>query len=80
VGSRFELLPVPGGYFQLARYQQISSEGDVAFAQRLTREAGVAVVPVSAFYHDGRDEGLIRFCFAKQDHTLRAAAERLRGL
>jgi methionine aminotransferase len=80
VGSRFELLPVPGAYFQLARYQQISSEGDVAFAQRLTREAGVAVVPVSAFYHDGRDEGLIRFCFAKQDHTLRAATERLRGL
>ena len=80
VGSRFELLPVPGGYFQLARYQQISFEGDVAFAQRLTREAGVAVVPVSAFYHDGRDEGLIRFCFAKQDHTLRAATERLRGL
>jgi len=79
-GSRFELLPVPGGYFQLARYGQISSEGDVAFAQRLTRDAGVAVVPISAFYHDGHNEGLIRFCFAKQDHTLQAAAERLRGL
>ena len=80
VGSRFELLPVPGGYFQLARYRQISTEPDVAFAQRLTREAGVAVVPVSAFYHDGHDDGLIRFCFAKQDATLRAAAEHLREL
>ncbi|QNH62696.1 methionine aminotransferase [Hymenobacter sediminicola] len=79
-GSRFELLPVPGGYFQLARYRQISAEGDVAFAQRLTREAGVAVVPVSAFYHDGHDDGLIRFCFAKQDSTLHAAAQRLVGL
>ena len=80
VGSRFELLPVPGGYFQLARYREISTEPDVAFARRLTREAGVAVVPVSAFYHDGHDDGLIRFCFAKQDATLRAAAERLREL
>lgn len=79
--SRFELLPVSGGYFQLARYAQISpAESDVAFAQRLTRESGVAVVPVSAFYHNGHDEGLIRFCFAKQEATLRAAAGRLREL
>ena len=77
-GSRFDLLPVPGGYFQLARYARISTtETDVAFAQRLTREAGVAVVPVSAFYHNGHDDHLIRFCFAKQDDTLRAAATRL---
>lgn len=79
-GSRFELLPVPGGYFQLARYHQISTLGDVAFARHLTRTAGVAVVPVSAFYHNGYDEGLVRFCFAKQDSTLRAAAERLCAL
>ncbi|MBD2714205.1 aminotransferase class I/II-fold pyridoxal phosphate-dependent enzyme [Microvirga sp. STR05] len=79
-GSRFELLPVPGGYFQLARYRQISIEGDVAFARRLTREAGVAVVPVSAFYHNGHDAGLIRFCFAKQDSTLQAAAQRMVSL
>jgi methionine aminotransferase len=79
-GSRFELLPVPGGYFQLARYHQISALPDVDFAQHLAREAGVAVVPVSAFYHNGHDEGLIRFCFAKQDATLQAAAERLRAL
>ncbi|SHL58894.1 methionine aminotransferase [Hymenobacter psychrotolerans] len=79
-GSRFELLPVPGGYFQLARYHQISADNDVTFARHLTREAGVAVVPVSAFYHHGHNTGLVRFCFAKQDSTLRAAAERLVGL
>jgi methionine aminotransferase len=78
--SRFELLPVPGGYFQLARYSRISALPDVEFARHLTREAGVAVVPVSAFYHNGHDAGLIRFCFAKQEATLRAAAERLRAL
>ncbi|WBO83695.1 methionine aminotransferase [Hymenobacter yonginensis] len=78
--SNFELLPVPGGYFQLARYSRISALPDVEFARHLTREAGVAVVPVSAFYHNGHDAGLIRFCFAKQEATLRAAAERLRAL
>ncbi|RTQ49660.1 aminotransferase class I/II-fold pyridoxal phosphate-dependent enzyme [Hymenobacter gummosus] len=78
-GTGFELLPSEGSYFQLARYQQLAPGlGDVEFAHRLTQEAGVAVVPVSAFYHDGTDHGLVRFCFAKQDETLQAAAERLR--
>ncbi|MCR5888268.1 methionine aminotransferase [Hymenobacter sp. J193] len=76
----FELLPVAGAYFQLARYRQLSSLPDVEFASRLTTETGVAVVPVSAFYHDGHDDGLIRFCFAKRDETLQAAAERLSQL
>ena len=74
-----DLLPVPGGYFQLARYADFSAAGDLAFAHYLAREKGVAVVPVSAFYHDGFDEGLIRFCFAKEAATLDAAAARLRG-
>jgi methionine aminotransferase len=74
----WELLPVPGGYFQLARYDAFSPANDLAFAQFLAREKGVAVVPVSAFYHDGFDEGLIRFCFAKEAATLEAAAARLR--
>jgi methionine aminotransferase len=78
--SRFELLPVTGGYFQLASYSRISSATDTDFAQHLTRTAGVAVVPVSAFYHNGHDRQLIRFCFAKQDDTLRAAAVRLQQL
>jgi methionine aminotransferase len=77
-GAGWELLPVPGGYFQLARYDAFSPASDVAFAQYLAREKGVAVVPVSAFYHDGFDDGLIRFCFAKEDDTLEAAAKRLR--
>jgi len=76
--TALELLPVPGGYFQLARYGALSQEKDLAFAQYLAREKGVAVVPVSAFYHDGFDEGLVRFCFAKEAATLEAAAARLR--
>jgi methionine aminotransferase len=76
-GTGWELLPVPGGYFQLACYADSSPEGDLAFARRLAREKGVAVVPVSAFYHDGHDDGLVRFCFAKQAQTLDAAAARL---
>ncbi|GAB2710655.1 aminotransferase [Hymenobacter frigidus] len=74
----WELLPVPGGYFQLARYSAFASTGDLAFAEFLAREKGVAVVPVSAFYHDGFDDGLIRFCFAKEEATLEAAAKCLR--
>lgn len=78
-GQGWELLPVPGGYFQLAGYGGFSSEDDVAFAHTLAREAGVAVVPVSAFYHDGYDAGLVRFCFAKEATTLATAADKLRA-
>ncbi|MBP6707666.1 MAG: pyridoxal phosphate-dependent aminotransferase [Candidatus Accumulibacter sp.] len=78
--SRFELLPCRGTYFQLARYGAISDLPDQAFAQWLTREVGVAVIPVSAFHHDGRDEHVVRFCFAKQEATLAAAGDRLRSL
>lgn len=78
-GAGWDLLPVPGGYFQLARYANFSTDGDLAFARHLACERGVAVVPVSAFYHDGFDDGLIRFCFAKQTATLAAAAARLRA-
>lgn len=77
-GSRFELLPSRGTYFQLARFGTISAEPDVAFCNRLTREVGVAAIPVSAFFDEGRDEGVIRFCFAKNEATLAAACERLR--
>ncbi len=76
-GSPFELLPCAGTYFLLARYQRCSALGDQAFARWLTREKGVAVIPVSSFYSDGTDEGIIRFCFAKTESTLLAAAERL---
>ncbi|MCP5229855.1 pyridoxal phosphate-dependent aminotransferase [Accumulibacter sp.] len=76
--SRFELLPCRGSYFQLARYSAISDLPDQEFARWLTREIGVAVIPVSAFNHDGHDDRVVRFCFAKQEATLAAAGERLR--
>ena len=78
LGSRFELLPSRGTYFQLARYRAISNQPDREFAQWMTREVGVAVIPVSVFYQDGHDERVVRFCFAKQEATLAAAAEKLR--
>ncbi|WP_426493373.1 methionine aminotransferase [Hymenobacter sp. 102] len=75
------LLPVPGGYFQVADFSALAPElSDEQFARRLTQETGVAVVPLSAFYHNRHDDKLVRFCFAKQEETLRAAAERLRAL
>ncbi len=79
-GSRFELLPCAGTYFQLATYAAISDEPDTHFVQRLTREHGVAAIPVSAFNPDGDDQRVIRFCFAKNEATLAAAGEKLRAL
>ena len=76
----FELLPCRGTYFQLAGYRRISDLPDREFAEWLTREIGVAVIPVSVFHHDGRDDRVVRFCFAKQEATLLAAHERLRKL
>ena len=71
------LLPCAGSYFQLATYERIGSEPAALFAERLVREVGVATIPLSAFYHDGTDHRVIRFCFAKRDDTLRAAGLRL---
>ena len=79
-GSRFELLPCRGTYFQSLRYGAISDEPDCVLAERLTREIGVAAIPVSVFYADGRDDRVLRFCFAKKEETLRQAAARLRRL
>ena len=77
-GSRFELLPCSGTYFQLARYAAISNDADTEFVQHLTRQHGVAAIPVSVFNPDGRDHKVIRFCFAKSEETLAAAGARLR--
>ncbi len=79
-GSRFTLLPCAGTYFQLATYSAISDEPDTQFVQRLTREHGVAAIPVSVFNPDGEDRRVIRFCFAKNEATLAAAGERLRKI
>ncbi|HWO09404.1 MAG TPA: aminotransferase class I/II-fold pyridoxal phosphate-dependent enzyme, partial [Polyangiaceae bacterium] len=75
--SRFELLPVAGTYFQLADYSALSDEPDLAFARRLTIEAGVTGIPISPFYSAPPERRIIRFCFAKNDATLDHAAARL---
>ena len=75
--SRFTLLPSDGTYFQCVRYDAISSDGEADFAKWLTAEIKVAAIPVSAFYREGRESGIVRFCFAKQDETLRLALDRL---
>ncbi|MBK8286230.1 MAG: pyridoxal phosphate-dependent aminotransferase [Ahniella sp.] len=79
-GSRFDLLPVAGAYFQIVDYSRISDLGDLAFCEWLCAERGVAAIPVSAFYKTPPESRLIRFCFAKNDQTLVAAAERLRSV
>jgi methionine transaminase len=76
-GSRFELLPCEGTYFQCVKYGALSELGDRAFVEELTTQHGVAAIPVSAFYPDGADHGVIRFCFAKSATTLERALERL---
>lgn len=75
--SRFELMPCEGTYFQVVSYAAISNENDVAFCKRLIIEHGVAAIPISTFYADGKDLKLIRFCFAKDNATLEEAARRL---
>jgi len=75
--TRFTLLPSYGSYFICAKYDQISEEGDMDFAVRLTKEAGVTTIPVSAFYADGKDDKVLRFCFSKKKETIEQAVERL---
>ena len=73
--SRFKIIPSFGTYFQLLDYSAISDEKELDFATRITREYGVASVPVSPFYHDKQDNHVLRFCFAKTEKTLVKAAE-----
>jgi len=75
--SRFELLPSRGSFFMLARFSGFSQESDNDFAVRLIREAKVATIPLSAFYSDGTDTGIIRLSFSKDNETLLEGARRL---
>ncbi|MFN8059000.1 MAG: methionine aminotransferase [Vicinamibacterales bacterium] len=75
--SRFAPIACRGSYFQLLDYSAITNEGDRAFALRMTAELGVAAIPTSAFLYRQPAPPVLRFCFAKQDETLRKAAERL---
>jgi len=76
--TRFKLLPCQGSYFQCVSYADIAEEKDKDLATKLIREYGVAGIPVSAFYTRNTDHKVLRFCFAKKQETLEAAAERLK--
>ncbi|RXK60763.1 aminotransferase class I/II-fold pyridoxal phosphate-dependent enzyme [Lacibacter luteus] len=75
--TKFDLLSTSGSYFICASYGRISEESDKDLAIRLTKEAGVATIPLSAFYHNQKDDKVVRFCFSKQNRTLQQAVERL---
>jgi len=75
--TKFTLLPSSGSYFICSTYEKISNQSDMDFSLRMTKEFGVTPIPVSAFYQNGKDDKVIRFCFAKKKETLEAAVERL---
>ncbi|AVO42507.1 pyridoxal phosphate-dependent aminotransferase [Simplicispira suum] len=81
-GSRLRLLPGSGAgsYFQCVDFSAVSDLNESDFCQWLTREIGVAAIPLSAFYGDGFDQRVVRFCYAKRDETLRAGIEKLRRI
>ena len=78
--TKFRPLKCEGTYFQLLDYSAITDENDFDFAVRLTKEYKVASIPVSVFYEDKTDNKVLRFCFAKEEVTLEAAAVRLKEL
>ena len=78
--TRFKLLPSEGSYFQCVDISEVSDLKEAEFCKWLTTEIGVAAIPLSAFYADGFDQRVVRFCFAKKDDTLNAALQRLAKL
>ena len=78
--TKFKLLPGEGTYFQCVDISDVSDLSEAEFCQWLTRDIGVAAIPLSAFYGDGFDQRVVRFCFAKKDETLNAALARLARL
>jgi methionine aminotransferase len=78
--TRLALLPSEGTYFQSVDYSAVSSLPEAEFCQWLTREVGVAAIPLSAFYEGGFEQGIARLCFAKKDETLETALGRLARL
>lgn len=78
--TKFDLLTTHGSYFVCASYNRISNEADKDLAIRLTKEVAVATIPLSAFYRNGKDDKVLRFCFSKNNQTLEMAAERLRKI
>jgi len=78
--TRFNPLPSYGSYFQIYSYKKISDESEKDIAIRITKERGVATIPVSAFYTSETNNQVLRFCFAKKESTLEAAAQKLLSL
>ena len=79
-GSIFEPLQTKGSYFQCVQFPEEVAKSSADFAESLTETPGVAAIPLSAFYSDGTDNRVLRFCFAKEDETLLKATERLRNI
>lgn len=79
-GTKLKPLPTHGSYFQIYSYDGLSDESEKDFAVRLTKEYGVATIPVSAFYQQEVNNKVLRFCFCKREETLDLAIERLRKL
>ncbi|MGN6196085.1 MAG: methionine aminotransferase [Ginsengibacter sp.] len=75
--TKFKPLRSYGSYFQLFTYEDISNESELNFAKKITKEARVAAIPVSAFYQNGTENKVLRFCFAKKENTLKEAVERM---
>ena len=73
--SRFKVIPSKGTYFVLCDYSQISNLPDTEFAKWMTEVHHLACIPISVFYQSGRNEGLVRFCFAKTEEVLHQAGE-----
>lgn len=78
--SPFEFIPSAGTYFQVADYSAISDEPDTEFAKRMTIEYGVAVIPISVFYHNNLDNKVVRFCFAKTEDVLEEAGKLIKTI
>ena len=78
--TKFTLLPSEGSFFQCVDMSDVSDLSEADFCQWLTKEVGVAAIPLSAFYADGFDQRVVRFCFAKQEETLNLALARLAKL
>lgn len=78
--SKFKSQKCSGTYFQLLDYSAISDKSDMEFSEYLTKEIGVAVIPISPFYEDRKSRSLVRICFAKSDEVLREAAAKLQNL
>ena len=78
--SCFKVVPTSGTYFQLLDYSEISDKPEFEFAEWMTKEKGLASIPVSSFYHDKRNQKILRFCFAKGEETLSKAAHILNNI